>query len=76
MSTIIQDNEGNSSSMRLMCLAWALVPLAVWAIIAITTRSLPNVPDSILYVLAIVLTGKTVSKGVELAAPVSTTTKE
>jgi len=74
--SILTDNDGNQSSMRLMCLAWALVPLIVWVGVAIYSRSLPNVPDSILYVLAIVFTGKTVSKGVELAAPNNSTTKE
>lgn len=63
---MVQDHEGNTSSMRVITLAWTLIPLFAWAYVVVSTSTLPSIPESILGVIGLVLTGKVAQKHVEV----------
>lgn len=57
----------NESSVRLAFLTWCLGVLLVWGYVCIHENELAIIPDSVIYVLGILMTGKYLSKKVEVS---------
>lgn len=58
----LQDGDGNLSSTRLAFLLWAVGVLAVWMIVSVKSGALATVPQEVIAVLGVVMTGKVVQK--------------
>lgn len=65
----LQDNDGNSSSMRLGTMLWLIGVLVAWIFVAIATKTLPEIPMSVAGIIGMILTGKVAQKGIELYVP-------
>ena len=69
MANFLKDHENNNSSTRLVNLLWALGILIGWLFVAITTKSLPDIPAGPLAILGMVLTAKVVQTHIERSTP-------
>lgn len=67
-SNFLQDNEGNSSSMRLANLLWLVGVLVAWLYVAFVTKTLPEIPQTVAAIIGLCLTAKVVQKHVEVNA--------
>jgi len=50
------------SAMRLAFLLWSLVLLVIWAIVSYRTNALQDIPESVVTILGILITGKVVQR--------------
>ena len=65
MANFLQDNRGNNSSMRLGFILWVVGVLVSWVSVVVATGKLPAIPESVVGVLALFLTGKVAQTHVE-----------
>lgn len=63
---LMQDNEGNSSSLRLITLVWALAILIVWVAVCVYKRDMVDIPVGVGGVLVGILFNKAVQKFAEV----------
>lgn len=61
----LQDNNGQSSSTRLVFFLWAIVVLMVWAYLSLKNSELKGLPNEVVTVLAALMAGKTVQRFAE-----------
>lgn len=59
---VLQDNAGGASSIRLMMLAWGLIPLVVWAGISVYKMNPIELPSSVLTIIGIFAGSKVVQR--------------
>lgn len=71
-STLLQDDDGNTSSMRLAFLITVVTTLITWTAISYATKSMPEIPASMLGLIGMLLAGKVTQKHIEVN-PSSTT---
>ncbi|HVL14076.1 MAG TPA: hypothetical protein VM529_16015 [Gemmata sp.] len=57
--------EGKPSVTRLVFVAWAVGVLAVWVRLSLKEGHLAVIPDSVMYILGILMTGKVVQRNFE-----------
>lgn len=77
LKTVLQDNSGGLSSTRLSMLLWVVGVFVVWAAISVTNKALQDLPDSVLVLFGILITGKVTQRfgerPLEESQPVSLT---
>jgi preprotein translocase subunit SecY len=71
-AALLQDDDGNTSSMRLAFLITVITALITWAAISYATKSMPEIPASMLALIGMLLAGKVTQKHIEVN-PSSTT---
>jgi hypothetical protein len=64
-----QDTDGKLSATRLVMIIWAFGVLIVWGFVTLKTGTLTELPNSVVEILGIVLTGKVVQKFGENSSP-------
>ena len=64
----LQDGSGNNSSTRLIAAIWFMGVFAAWGGLVIYTRSLPEIPASVLGLLGICSSWLVLNKKVEVDA--------
>lgn len=64
-----QESNGRLSSTRLAFLLWAIGVLVTWMSNSLTTGELHPIPESIIALMGILMTGKVVQKTVEEKVP-------
>jgi hypothetical protein len=70
-----QESNGRLSSTRLAFLLWAIGVLVTWMSNSLTTGELHPIPESIIALMGILMTGKVVQKTVEEKVPEKETTR-
>ena len=60
-----QNSEGQLSAMRLAFIVWIFGIFGVWTFASIKAGALQNIPESILYFVGILVTGKFTQRAVE-----------
>ena len=58
MIKFLQDDAGNSSSIRLAMLVTIAFVMVGWLFVALTTRTVPDIPSGLLGVIGTVIAGK------------------
>lgn len=58
----LQEDNGSFSATRLAFLLWLIGVLATWIFISIKNSSLTTIPDSVITLIGILMTGKVVQK--------------
>jgi len=70
LRSILEDNAGGFSSIRLLMLVWATVLITTWVVVAIYTRTIPDIPPGVLAFTGMVVGGKVVQRyGEKLEQP-------
>jgi len=62
LSQFLEDNSGGLSATRLAFLLWALGVLAVWIYLSIEQGKIAEIDRTVVMVLGILMTGKTVQR--------------
>ncbi len=62
LAEFLQEKNGNFSSTRLAFLMWVLGTLIVWIIVSLQNSQLAPVPESIIIIFGILMTGKVTQK--------------
>jgi len=62
LQSIIEDNSGGLSSIRILMLIWGIGVFGVWLYVSIHTGSMSSVPDSIITILLGTTAVKTVQR--------------
>lgn len=62
VSSILEDNAGGFSSTRLAFLLWVVGALAVWMHASWKTAEIAALPESIVTILGVLMTGKAVQR--------------
>ncbi|GEM_PF-5100218 len=62
LAEFLQEKNGNFSSTRLAFLMWVLGTLLVWIIVSLENSQLAAVPESIIIIFGILMTGKVTQK--------------
>ena len=70
LSSFMQDNESNDSSMRLIVLIFMSAIVIVWTWVSVKEGKLADIPDGVLYLVATLMMSKVFQKGVEVAGEV------
>ena len=70
ISSIVQDNSGGLSSIRILTLAWGLIPLIVWSAGSIVgllhgVYVFPVMPESIVMLICGITGAKVIQRGFE-----------
>ena len=65
IDSIFKNGGDNWSSQRVMSIALVLLPIITWTIISLSVWSLVAIPESVIVVIALGLTGKVVAKKLE-----------
>src|SRR5438132_37037 len=65
LTEFLEDNEGGLSTIRLATLVWVAGMVVVWAWVSFIKRELADVPNGVLGVLGILITGKTIQRFAE-----------
>jgi hypothetical protein len=58
----LQEDNGSFSSSRLAFLLWAIGTLLVWVVVSYKLNSLQVIPESVITIIGILMTGKVVQK--------------
>jgi len=61
-SSFLEDNSGGFSATRLAFLLWAMGVLAIWIYTSIANKCLADINSSVVTVIGILMTGKTVQR--------------
>jgi hypothetical protein len=61
-SSFLEDNSGGFSATRLAFLLWTVGVLAVWIYTSIANKSLADINSSVVTIIGILMTGKTVQR--------------
>ena len=69
LSEFFEDQDGSLSATRLAFLLWAIGVLVVWAKASWGKAELAGINENVLWVLAVLMTGKVVQKFRETEAP-------
>ncbi len=69
LSSIISDNSGGGSSLRVLMLVGCFVILAGWGYVSVKTAALAPIPESVLVVFGSLLTSKLIQRPMEKAEP-------
>ncbi|RMF58914.1 MAG: hypothetical protein D6748_07535 [Calditrichaeota bacterium] len=62
LAEFLQEKNGNFSSTRLAFLLWVLGTLFVWIFISIKNLTLQPLPESVIIIIGILMTGKVTQK--------------
>lgn len=62
LTDFFSDNSGGMSSMRLIMAVWFLGALVLWMIVSFQKAEIQPMPESIITLLGIVLSGKVVQR--------------
>jgi hypothetical protein len=62
ISNFLSDNSGGMSSMRLIMAVWFLGALVLWMLVSFQKAEIQPMPESIITLLGIVLSGKVVQR--------------
>lgn len=62
LRSLIEDNTGGASSMRVLMLGAFLAVGAVWCFVAVSTKSIPDLPPGVVTVLGAVVAAKTAQR--------------
>jgi len=62
---ILMEGNGKPSATRVVTVVWGLGVFVVWAYLSVTTSQIINLPDHVMEILGIVLTGKVVQRFAE-----------
>lgn len=62
LSTVLQDQDGGYSMIRLVLSAWSLGVLAVWIYSSLLQKTLAPIPDMVVVLLSALTTGKVVQR--------------
>lgn len=65
LGEFFQEQNGSFSSTRLAFLLWAIGVLAVWIVISIRGGAIQPLPESLIMILGVLMTGKVVQKWAE-----------
>lgn len=60
--TMIEDNAGGISTMRVICITWTAAVGAIWVLIALSTQTLPDIPTGVLMLTGWLISGKVVQR--------------
>lgn len=63
--SIVEEEPGVGSTMRITQLACVFIPLLVWAFVSFKSVELKALPDNIVWVIGIAFAGKLVQKKIE-----------
>lgn len=69
LSTVLQDQDGGYSMIRLVLAAWTLGVLAVWIYSSLLLKTLAPIPDMVVVLLSALTTGKVVQRFGENTKP-------
>jgi hypothetical protein len=58
LRSILEDNAGGLSSIRVLMLCWSVAVIGAWVFVAITTRALPDIPSGVITFTGMVIGGK------------------
>jgi hypothetical protein len=58
LKSILEDNAGGLSSIRLLMIAWALAVMVTWCVVAISTKTIPDIPTGVLTFTGMIVGGK------------------
>jgi len=61
----LQDESGDFSSMRLIVILWAIGILLMWCFCSFINKCLQPLPESVVGIMMILITGKAVQKRIE-----------
>ena len=61
----LQDESGAYSSSRGILIAWAIGVLFCWGWVSLTSSILQPIPETVLALIGILVTGKTIQKKIE-----------
>ena len=61
----LQDGNGDFSSMRGIMIAWAIGVLLTWMYASVVSSALLPIPESVIALIGILVTGKAVQKKIE-----------
>ena len=64
-SELIKEKSGKLSSLRLVFMIWALGVLAAWGYVSHQSKQLAAIPESIIAILGLMLTGKVTQRAIE-----------
>ena len=62
ISQFLQEDNGNFSATRLAMLSWVVGVLASWAYLSISLRKMQDIPQSVVTIIGILVTGKVAQK--------------
>ncbi len=62
LKQFFEDTDGKFSATRLVLITWAIGTFVIWSYISIQTATLADLPNSVVQILGIVLTGKVIQK--------------
>lgn len=65
IAEFLQEDDGGFSSMRLVTVCWLIGPLALWTWLGIKNGTMAEIPETVIVVLGMVLTGKVTQKVAE-----------
>ncbi len=65
ISEMMQNKYGKWSNVRFVFLLWGLLLIGVWGYVAITTKALPEIPEGVRWLTAVLMAGRVGYKWVE-----------
>lgn len=69
--SILEDNSGGLSSLRVIVLAWALGILVVWVACSIQSGAAQPIPESVVVLFSAGVAGKVAQRGLEKSEPIN-----
>jgi len=74
LQNLLSDDAGNTSSIRVVLLVSTSTILGVWAFVSITSRSMQEIPQGVLFLFGTAIGGKLIQKCRENVAGVKNDT--
>lgn len=58
LRSILEDNAGGLSSIRVLMLCWTVAVMATWITVALSTKTMPDIPSGVLTFTGMIVGGK------------------
>ena len=65
LRSILEDNAGGLSSIRVLMLCWCVAVMVTWCVVALSTRTMPDIPPGVITFTGMVLGGKVIQRFAE-----------
>lgn len=62
LESMLSDNSGGISSLRVLCVSWIILLMSVWIGVAIAKGELPDIPGGVLTLTGTLIGGKVVQR--------------
>jgi Na+/H+ antiporter NhaB len=62
LKELLSDNSGGLSTIRILSIGWVLLVAIVWAVVALKTRTMPDIPGGVLALSGVIVGGKVVQR--------------